>query len=111
MLSLCYKENIKISKEDLDRLIESTNYDIRQVINHLEFLGSQISHVETTDKKHSNKNLKLAPFDVAKMAFNAAEQKNMNLNDKIDLYFHDYNIAPLFIQENYPGVRLPQASP
>ncbi|KAG5345632.1 RFC1 factor, partial [Acromyrmex heyeri] len=110
MKSLCFKENIKISTEDLDRLIESTNYDIRQVINHLEFLGTQMTHVKTTDKKHSNKNFKLGPFDVTKMAFNADEEKNMSLNDKIGLYFHDYNIAPLFIQENYQGVRLPQIS-
>lgn len=108
MKSLCFKENIKISTEDLDRLIESTNHDIRQVINHLEFLSGQTPHVEASDKKHSNKNFKLGPFDVAKVAFNAEEQKNMNLNDKIGLYFHDYNIAPLFIQENYLSVRLSQ---
>ncbi|XP_011707596.1 PREDICTED: replication factor C subunit 1-like [Wasmannia auropunctata] len=112
MKSLCFKENIKISTADLDRLIESTNYDIRQVINHLEFLGSQnVSYVEATGKKHSNKNFKLSPFDFTKKAFNAEEQKNMSLDDKIGLYFHDYNIAPLFVQENYPGVRLFQASP
>lgn len=112
MKSLCYKENIKISTEDLDRLIESTNYDIRQVINHLEFLGSQnMSHVEATGKKHKNKNFKLGPFDFTKKAFNAEGQKSMSLDDKIGLYFHDYNIAPLFVQENYPGVRLFQASP
>ena len=110
MKSLCFKENIKISTEDLDHLIESTNYDIRQVINHLEFLGTQMTHVKTTDKKHSNKNFKLGPFDVTKIAFNADEQKNMSLNEKIGLYFHDYNIAPLFIQENYQGVRLSQIS-
>jgi replication factor C subunit 1 len=109
MKSLCHQENIEISKDDLDRLIESTNYDIRQVINHLEFLGGQTSHVKTTDKKHSNKNFKIGPFDVAKMVFNAQEQKNMNLNERIGLYFHDYNIAPLFVQENYLGVRLSQA--
>ncbi|XP_029165981.1 replication factor C subunit 1 isoform X2 [Nylanderia fulva] len=105
MKSLCFKENIKISTEDLDRLIESTNHDIRQVINHLEFLSGQAPHIEASDKKHSNKNFKLSPFDVAKAAFNAEEQKNMSLNDKIGLYFHDYNIAPLFIQENYLSVR------
>lgn len=108
MKSLCFKENIKISTEDLDRLIESTNYDIRQVINHLEFLSGRTPHVEATDRKHSNKNFKLGPFDVVKMAFNAEKQKKMNLNDKIDLYFHDYNIAPLFVEENYLSVRLSQ---
>lgn len=111
MKSLCFKENINISTEDLDRLIESTNHDIRQVINHLEFLSGKTAQVETTDKKNSNKNFKLSPFDVAKKVFNAADQKNMTLNDKIGLYFHDYNIAPLFVQENYPAVKLSQTSP
>ncbi|XP_012231846.1 replication factor C subunit 1 [Linepithema humile] len=111
MLSLCYKENIKIAKEDLDRLIESTNHDIRQVINHLEFLSGQKARVEATERKHSNKDFKLGPFDVAKMVFSAEQQKNMSLNDKIGLYFHDYNIAPLFVQENYLAVRLSQVSP
>jgi len=25
----------------------------------------------------------------------------MTLNDKSDLFFHDYSIGPLFVQENY----------
>lgn len=107
-MSLCFKENIKISTEDLNHLIESTNYDIRQVINHLEFLGGRTPHMEATDRKHSNKNFKLGPFDVVKLAFNTEEQKNMSLNDKIGLYFHDYNIAPLFVQENYLSARSSQ---
>lgn len=110
MKSLCFKENIKISTEDLDRLIESTNYDIRQVINHLEFLSGREAQAEAADSKHSKKNFKVGPFDVAKMVFNAQQQKNMSLSDKIGLYFHDYNIAPLFVQENYLAVRLSQIS-
>lgn len=81
------------------------------MINHLEFLSGKAANIQATGKKHSNKNFKLGPFDIAKLVFNAAEQKNMNLNDKIDLYFHDYNIAPLFVEENYPYVKLSQASP
>lgn len=110
MKSLCFKENIKISTEDLDRLIESTNYDIRQVINHLEFLSGREAQAEAADSKHSKKNFKVGPFDVAKMVFNVQQQKNMSLSDKIGLYFHDYNIAPLFVQENYLAVRLSQIS-
>lgn len=29
------------------------------------------------------------------------ETKKMTINDKSDLFFHDYNIASLFVQENY----------
>jgi replication factor C subunit 1 len=36
--------------------------------------------------------------------FSAQEQKGMNLSDKSDLFFHDYSIGPLFVQENYLSV-------
>jgi len=29
----------------------------------------------------------------------------MSLMDKSDLFFHDYSIAPLFVQENYIHVK------
>ena len=32
------------------------------------------------------------------------ETNKMTVNDKSDLFFHDYNIAPLFVQENYVHV-------
>jgi replication factor C subunit 1 len=36
--------------------------------------------------------------------FSAQDQKSMSLNDKSDLFFHDYSIGPLFVQENYLAV-------
>lgn len=33
--------------------------------------------------------------------FSAEEHKSMNITDKCDLFFYDYNISPLFVQENY----------
>ncbi|KAG7200969.1 hypothetical protein KM043_003328 [Ampulex compressa] len=101
MKSICYKEDIEMSMEDLDRLIESTNQDIRQVINHLAlFTGTRV-HQKATERKHANKDLKLGPWDVVKKVFSAVEQKGMSIHEKSDLFFHDYSIAPLFVQENY----------
>ena len=31
--------------------------------------------------------------------------KELTLNEKADLFFHDYNIASLFVQENYISVQ------
>lgn len=101
MKSICFKENINITNEDLDLLIESTNQDIRQIINHLALFVGQIGSQEKSEKKHVNKDLKLGSWDVVKQVFSAEEQKRMNFNEKCDLFFHDYNIAPLFVQENY----------
>ena len=45
------------------------------------------------------------PFDVCRKVFVGGEEtRGMTLNDKSDLFFHDYNIAPLFVQENYVHV-------
>ncbi|XP_033322523.2 germ line transcription factor 1 [Megalopta genalis] len=101
MKSICFKENINISTENLDRLIESTNQDIRQVINHLALFVGKTGTQEKSEKKHINKDLKLGPWDVVKKVFSAEEHKQMSIHDKSDLFFHDYNIAPLFVQENY----------
>ncbi|XP_017758699.1 PREDICTED: replication factor C subunit 1 [Eufriesea mexicana] len=101
MKSICFKENINISTEDLDHLIESTNQDIRQVINHLALFAGQSVSQEKSEKKHINKDLKLGPWDVIRKVFSSEEHKHMSIHDKSDLFFHDYNIAPLFVQENY----------
>lgn len=104
MKSICFKENIQISTEDLDRLIESTNSDVRQVINHLALFSGKGGAQEKSEKKHVNKDLRLGPWDVVKRVFSAEEHKRMSIHDKSDLFFHDYNIASLFVQENYLSV-------
>lgn len=32
--------------------------------------------------------------------------REFRLDEKTDLFFHDYSIGPLFVQENYPYVKL-----
>lgn len=41
------------------------------------------------------------PWDAVRKIFSAEDHKTMSLMDKSDLFFHDYNIMPLFVQENY----------
>ncbi|XP_012276294.1 replication factor C subunit 1 [Orussus abietinus] len=104
MKSICFKENIEISNEDLDRLIEATNQDIRQVINYLAMLTTNGQDTDKSCSKQANKHLKLGPWDVVRKVFSSEEHKTMTIHDKCDLFFHDYNIAPLFVQENYLSV-------
>lgn len=33
--------------------------------------------------------------------FSAEEQRKMSIQDRSDLFFHDYSLGPLFVQENY----------
>ena len=45
------------------------------------------------------------PFDVCRKVFVGGEETSkMTIHDKSDLFFHDYSIAPLFVQENYVNV-------
>ena len=43
----------------------------------------------------------MGPWDVCRKVFNSSDHKGMSLIDKSDLFFHDYSLGPLFVQENY----------
>merc|ERR1719147_320301 len=45
--------------------------------------------------------VKMGPWDVCKKVFSEEDHKTMSFYDKSDLYFYDYNLAGLFVQENY----------
>jgi len=43
-------------------------------------------------------------FDICRKTFASGdEMMRMTLSDKIDLFFHDYSLVPLFAYENYIG--------
>jgi len=43
-------------------------------------------------------------FDICRKTFSSGEEMlRMSLSDKIDLFFHDYSLVPLFAFENYIG--------
>lgn len=59
-----------------------------------------------SDAANARKDMKLGPFDVCRKVFASGEETaHMSFIDKSDLFFHDYSLAPLFVQENYLHVR------
>lgn len=59
-----------------------------------------------SDAAKARKDMKIGPFEVCRKVFSAGEETAcMSLMDKSDLFFHDYSLAPLFVQENYLNVR------
>ena len=51
--------------------------------------------IEYTDHAQS-------PFDVVRLVFAPRNgNKELSLSEKSDLFFHDYSMAALFVQENY----------
>lgn len=61
----------------------------------------------TASAAAAHKDLRLGPFEVIRKVFAVTNDagKPMSFNEVIDLFFQDYSISPLFVQENYLGVR------
>uniref|UniRef100_A0A8D8WJC6 Activator 1 large subunit n=1 Tax=Cacopsylla melanoneura TaxID=428564 RepID=A0A8D8WJC6_9HEMI len=101
MMSICFKENIKVSPQVMTDIITNSNQDIRATLNQLSMLSAQS---QSNTVQSEAKNVKLGPWDVLRKVFSHEEQKTMTVFDKSDLFFHDYQVAPLFVHENYLSV-------
>ncbi|XP_053693430.1 replication factor C subunit 1 [Sabethes cyaneus] len=108
MMSVCFKEGLKLAPGALEEIIAGTGGDVRQTLNHLALYsaskatGTSLSLDKAKQGAQSaRKDVKMGPWDVIRKVFSAEEHKGMSINDKSDLFFHDYSLAPLFVQENY----------
>lgn len=109
MLSICFKEGLKIKPDALARLIMGTGCDIRQTLNHLAMWSAAekdiSSDVVQKESKNSQKDVVMGPWDVIRTVFTKSMNKDMSLSDKSRLFFYDYSLGPLFVQENYINVK------
>ncbi|XP_030047166.1 replication factor C subunit 1 isoform X2 [Microcaecilia unicolor] len=106
MMSIAYKESLKIPPAAMNEIILAANQDIRQVLHNLSMWCARSKSLNydqaKDDANRAKKDIKLGPFDVVRKVFTAGEEtSHMTLIDKSDLFFHDYSLAPLFVQENY----------
>ncbi|KAM6345896.1 replication factor C subunit 1 [Podargus strigoides] len=110
MMSIAFKEGLKIPPPAMQEIILAANQDIRQVLHNLNMWCAKdksLTYDEArTDASRAKKDIKLGPFDVVRKVFATGEETSrMSLIDKSDLFFHDYSLAPLFVQENYVHVK------
>ena len=111
MMSVCFKEKIQVKPDALSELIIGCGQDVRHVLHHLTMLkaaggGSDGGKMEADQVKKEAEmgkktSVKIGPWDVCKLVFSKEDHKTMSIFDKSDLYFFDYNLAGLFVQENY----------
>ncbi|KAG1807653.1 replication factor RFC1 C terminal domain-containing protein [Suillus subaureus] len=108
IMTIAYKENMKLPANVVDQLVAGSQSDIRQVLNMLStwrLSGSSMDFDEAKNlTKINEKYTILTPFDVTnKILSPYAFGPNVRetLGDKMELYFHDHSFVPLFIQENY----------
>ncbi|KAF8522451.1 purine nucleotide binding protein [Hysterangium stoloniferum] len=108
IMSICFREGLKIPANVVDQLIQGAQSDIRQVIN---MLSTWKLSNETMDfdqgkalAKMNEKYMLMTPWGImnkilSPYAFSPTSRET--LNDKMDLYFQDHAFVPMFMQENY----------
>ncbi|XP_045514893.1 replication factor C subunit 1 [Pieris brassicae] len=108
MLTICFKEGVKVPGDVLSQLISAAGQDIRQTL-HLLSVWTADPTLTERDKlqkevQRVKKDIKMGPWDAIRKVFSAEEHKTMSIIDRSDLFFTDYSLAPLFVHENYPQV-------
>ncbi|KAI5296586.1 hypothetical protein KEM52_006207 [Ascosphaera acerosa] len=108
LMTICYREGLKVSPQVLDAFIEGTKSDIRQLVNMLSTakLDQQALDYEggKSMSKAWEKHVTLKPWDIVGKILSAqmfAPSNNTSLNEKIELYFNDHEFSYLMLQENY----------
>lgn len=110
LMTIAIREGFKLDPNVIDKLIQTTRGDIRQIINLLSTISKTTKSIGHDNIKAISsaweKNIALKPFDIAHKLLDGyiytdVGSHSFTLNDKIALYFDDFDFAPLMIQENY----------
>ncbi|KAK6360309.1 hypothetical protein TWF730_006456 [Orbilia blumenaviensis] len=108
MMTICYREGLKLSPQAIDSLTEGSHSDIRQIINMLSTFGVSGKEMSFDESKNMasawQKHVVLKPWDIAQQLLQGhmfAPNSKKTLNDKIELYFNDHEFSYLMIQDNY----------
>jgi len=99
---ICKREQLNIDKETLELMIESTGGDFRQILNQIQLLStlspsSSISGVLRSFSKDPL--MSITPFEAAKALL--IEPTSHALKDRYNMYFSDYEMTPLLVEQNY----------
>ncbi|XP_072935597.1 replication factor C subunit 1 [Epargyreus clarus] len=108
MLSICFKEGVKVPPDVVAQLAVAAGQDVRQTLHMLSVWAADSSLADADrlrdEARRVRKDIKMGPWEAIRKVFSAEDHKTMSLNDKSDLFFSDYSLAPLFVQENYLSV-------
>lgn len=110
IMTICFREGLKIPSNVVNALIEGSRADIRQVINMLSTAKLCQDVVDFDQSKRMlrswEKHIVLKPWDIVSKIIGGgmfASSSVSTLNDKIELYFNDHEFSSLMLQENYLG--------
>jgi len=99
-------EGYSVDDATLEKLAESCNSDIRQVLNMLQIWRPRNANLSAADvsKNMANafKDISVGAFDVAGKFFR--EANSTPLDTRLRHYFVDSSMCPLLVQESYLGI-------
>jgi len=109
LMQIAEKEGMKIDRQAMLKLIESVRADLRQAINTLQMWSMSGGVVDyDTAKQRTDANSKdfdKSPFEVAREFFRPPAAGSDWIGDRLNDYFVDSDLIPLFIQDSYLTAR------
>ncbi|KAF2470583.1 DNA replication factor C, large subunit [Lindgomyces ingoldianus] len=110
IMTIAYREGLKMPAPVINALIEGSHADIRQVVNMVSTAKLDQKAMDFDQGKEMSKawqkHVILKPWDITQKILGGgmfAASSKATLNDKIELYFNDHEFSPLMLQENYLG--------
>ena len=108
IMTICFREGIKLPPQVVDALIEGSRADIRQIINMISTAKLDQEAMDFDQGKEMSKawqkHVILKPWDIVSKIIGGqmfSSSSTATLNDKIELYFNDHDFSHLMLQENY----------
>ena len=105
LMDICKKEGIIADNQMLSYLVESFGNDIRQTINYLDLYsrGNKNNNnlKNNCDEAKKDKSVTVGSFDITKILLNKIESSKLNFEQKLDLFFVDFDLIPGMMHENY----------
>ncbi|KAI8593968.1 replication factor RFC1 C terminal domain-containing protein [Geranomyces variabilis] len=104
MRAIAAAEGLELKANVVEQLVISTQADIRQILNLLSTyrLRDRVMSFDQSQRlsRAAEKDGTISSFDATAQLFGYNYMK-MSLADKMQLYFNDYSIMSLFVQEQY----------
>lgn len=100
-------ENMKVDKNALELIIETSKNDIRQILTILEVWRRESRQISYMEAKNSTKSISkdastlLNFFEASSKLFNPSELKQKSYKEKLDLVFIDYQMIPQIVFDTY----------
>eukprot|EP00397_Hematodinium_sp_SG-2012_P010495 GEMP01010610.1.p1 GENE.GEMP01010610.1~~GEMP01010610.1.p1 ORF type:complete len:692 (-),score=165.55 GEMP01010610.1:629-2704(-) len=102
---ICRAEGLTTDMNALEELVVASGNDIRNVVTQLQFLSHQSRDISYGKVKGEiariSKDLQVNAMDACRKLLSTQDVKKLNLNQRMELFFADYDLMPLLIQENY----------